>query len=149
MKHWTIGLYKCSYLSYRLLLSFIWYILRLYPHPHTSNSTHHPSRSPFSFVFLCFIPSSFHTSYTLYSHLFHPICPLSYLLDNRISTSAAALLLHSYLTIDYQPWSASVTTLLRMSKHTVTRVVSSRTLSPNSTPKHKHIKGCFYFRICS
>ena len=60
------------------------------------------------------------------------IFPLSYLLDNRIQIYAAALLLHSYLTIGFLPWSAS-TTLLRMiilHQHIPSRVVSFRTLPP-------------------
>ena len=81
MKHWLIGLVQMQHLDYKSF-SFIWRMLFDLTLSRHLNSTHHNSRSPF---ILCFISSSSHTSYTLYNHFFNPnICPLSFLLNNRI-----------------------------------------------------------------
>ena len=147
MKHWMIGI-QMQLSILQIILFHLTYDICL-DSVHTSNSTHHPSRSRRFSSF--FHPSSSHTSwYTLYSHLFHPnIFPLSYLLDNRIKTYAAVLLLHSYLTIGFLPWSAS-TTLLRMIivfYISIYRHVLFLLKLFHQIPS-RHIKGCMYIRIC-
>ena len=140
-----VGWVQMQHLDYKSF-SFIWHMLFNLTLSRHLNSTHHPSRSPF---ILCFISSSSHTSYTLYNHFFNPnICPLSCLLNNRIRTCSCT---SSQLVSDN--WHIYPDLLQQLFCGWLfyisipSRVVSSRTLSPDSTAKH--IKGCFYIRICS